>query len=68
MDHLIRDLLGFTGTRLGARMEVTPHPMDPLQFCAEELDEMRAPTCAARSFPPVTRISIGGGTTGAFGS
>lgn len=42
MDHLIRDLLDFTGTRLGAKMEVTPRPMDLQPLCREVLEEMKA--------------------------
>lgn len=42
MDHLIRDLLDFTGTRLGARMEVAPCPMDLQPLCREVLAEVKA--------------------------
>ncbi len=42
MDHLIRDLLDFTGTRLGARMEVTPRLMELQPLCREVLEEMKA--------------------------
>jgi signal transduction histidine kinase len=42
MDHLIRDLLDFTGTRLGARMVVTPRLMEIQPLCREVLDEMKA--------------------------
>jgi signal transduction histidine kinase len=42
MNHLIRDILDFTGARLGAKMEVHPKPMDLLPLCHEVLAEMRA--------------------------
>ncbi len=58
MDHLIRDLLDFTGTRLGARMEVTPRPMDLLQLCREVLDEMKA------AHPSRTFVFVSAGDSG----
>lgn len=42
MNLLVRDLLDFTGTRLGARMIVFPQSMDLQSLCEEVLDEMRA--------------------------
>jgi len=42
MDHLIRDLLDFTSTRLGAKMEVAPRPMDLRPLCREVLAEVKA--------------------------
>lgn len=41
MNHLVRDILDFTGTRLGARMEVRPRELDLLPLCHEVLAEMR---------------------------
>lgn len=41
MNHLIRDIIDFTGARMGARMEVHPKPMDLLPLCHEVLAEMR---------------------------
>lgn len=41
MNLLIRDILDFTGARLGARMEVSPKPMDLLPLCREVLAEMQ---------------------------
>jgi len=42
MNLLIRDILDFTGARLGARMAVDPKPMDLLPLCREVLAEMQA--------------------------
>ncbi|MES2658002.1 MAG: HAMP domain-containing sensor histidine kinase [Verrucomicrobiota bacterium] len=42
MNHLIRDLLDFTGTRLGAKMTVLPNVMGLRPLCKEVLAEMRA--------------------------
>lgn len=42
MNHLVRDLLDFTGTRLGAKMEVSPQPMNLVSLCREVIDEMGA--------------------------
>ncbi len=42
MGRMIGDLLDFTGTRLGAKMIVTPAPMDLQSLCQEVLDEMAA--------------------------
>ncbi len=42
MNHLVRDILDFTGARLGARMEVRPGPMDLLPLCHEVLAELRS--------------------------
>lgn len=42
MGRMIGDLLDFTGTRLGAKMIVTPAPMDLHSLCREVLDEMAA--------------------------
>ncbi len=42
MNHLVRDILDFTGARLGAKMEVRPRPMDLLPLCHEVLAELRA--------------------------
>lgn len=42
MNHLIRDLLDFTGTRLGAKMAVLPNAMGLRPLCHEVLSEMRA--------------------------
>ncbi|MES2921878.1 MAG: HAMP domain-containing sensor histidine kinase [Verrucomicrobiota bacterium] len=42
MNHLVRDILDFTGARLGAKMEVRPRPMDLLPLCHEVLAEMRS--------------------------
>lgn len=41
MNHLVRDILDFTGARLGARMEVHPRQMDLLPLCREVIGEMR---------------------------
>lgn len=41
MNHLIRDILDFTGARLGARMEVSPKPMDLLPLCREVITELQ---------------------------
>ncbi len=41
MNHLVRDILDFTGSRLGAKMEVHPIPMDLLPLCHEVLGESR---------------------------
>lgn len=41
MNHLVRDILDFTGARLGARMEVQPRQMDLLPLCHEVFAEMR---------------------------
>jgi signal transduction histidine kinase len=41
MDRLIRDLLDFTGTRLGARMTVASRPMDLLSLCREVIAGMQ---------------------------
>lgn len=41
MNHLVRDILDFTGARLGAKMEVHPKRMDLLPLCHEVLAEMR---------------------------
>ena len=42
MNHLVRDILDFTGARLGAKMEVRPRPMDLLPLCHEVLAELRS--------------------------
>jgi signal transduction histidine kinase len=49
MGRMIGDLLDFTGTRLGAKMIVTPAAMDLSVLCREVLDEMKA-VHAERSF------------------
>jgi signal transduction histidine kinase len=41
MERMIRDLLDFTTTRLGAHMELSPKPMDLVALGKEVLDEMR---------------------------
>lgn len=42
MNLLVRDLLEFTGNRLGAKMAVSPQLMDLRPLCQEVLNEMRA--------------------------
>ncbi|NQX02342.1 hypothetical protein HQ447_16915 [bacterium] len=42
MNLLIRDLLDFTGTRLGAKMVITPRPMQLSPLCLEVIEEMKA--------------------------
>ncbi|MBC7979481.1 MAG: HAMP domain-containing histidine kinase [Armatimonadetes bacterium] len=42
MDCLIRDLLDFTGTRMGTRMGVLAQPMDLVDLCREVIGEMQA--------------------------
>lgn len=42
MGRMIGDLLDFTGSRLGAKMIVTPAVMDLQSLCREVLDEMAA--------------------------
>ncbi|MEX2579274.1 MAG: HAMP domain-containing sensor histidine kinase [Verrucomicrobiales bacterium] len=42
MNLLVRDLLDFTGNRLGAKMEVSPQQMDLRPLCEEVLNEIRA--------------------------
>lgn len=41
MNELVRDMLDFTGARLGARMQVRPKEMDLLALCHEVLTEIR---------------------------
>jgi signal transduction histidine kinase len=42
MGRMISDLLDFTGTRLGAKMIVSPAAMDLAPLCREVIDEMKA--------------------------
>lgn len=42
MNHLIVDLIDFSGTRLGVKMEVFPKSMSMLGLCQEVITEMRA--------------------------
>lgn len=41
METMIRDLLDFTGTRLGAKMAVNPAMMDLAELCGEVIEEIR---------------------------
>jgi signal transduction histidine kinase len=41
MNELVRDLLDFTGTRLGAKMVIFPQLMDLLPLCREVLEEIQ---------------------------
>lgn len=41
MERMIRDLLDFTGTRLGAKMTINPASMDLAELSEEVIEEMR---------------------------
>jgi signal transduction histidine kinase len=41
MERMIRDLLDFTGTRLGAKMTISPEPMDLAELSTEIIEEMK---------------------------
>lgn len=42
MERMVRDLLDFTGTRLGARMTVNRQPMNAALLCEEVIEESRS--------------------------
>ncbi len=42
MNHLVVDLIDFSGTRLGVKMETCPKSMSMLALCQEVVTEMRA--------------------------
>lgn len=59
MGRMIGDLLDFTGSRLGAKMVITPAPMDLKLLCHEVLDEMVA-IHPSRNFQLECKGDLGG--------